>query len=41
VWFRHAKAGERYERLASPYLVRGEEIVVEVPTYRREGQTVL
>jgi D-serine deaminase-like pyridoxal phosphate-dependent protein len=41
VWFRHAKAGELCERFARLYLVRGEEIVDEVPTYRGEGQTFL
>ena len=40
VWFRHAKAGELCERFASLHLVRGEEIVDEVPTYRGEGQTL-
>ena len=41
VWFRHAKAGELCERFASLHLVRGEELVDEVPTYRGEGQTFL
>jgi D-serine deaminase-like pyridoxal phosphate-dependent protein len=41
VWFRHAKAGELCERFASLQLVRGEEIVDEVATYRGEGQTFL
>lgn len=41
VWFRHAKAGELCERFASLHLVRGEEIVDEVPTYRGEGRTFL
>ena len=41
VWFRHAKAGELCERFAGLHLVRGEEIVDEVPTYRGEGQTFL
>ncbi len=41
VWFRHAKAGELCERFASLHLVRGEEIVDEVPTYRGEGQSFL
>jgi D-serine deaminase-like pyridoxal phosphate-dependent protein len=41
VWFRHAKAGELCERFASLHLVRGEQIVDEVPTYRGEGQTFL
>jgi D-serine deaminase-like pyridoxal phosphate-dependent protein len=41
LWFRHAKAGELCERFASLHLVRGEEIVDEVATYRGEGQTFL
>jgi D-serine deaminase-like pyridoxal phosphate-dependent protein len=41
VWFRHAKAGELCERFASLHLVRGDELVDEVPTYRGEGQTFL
>jgi D-serine deaminase-like pyridoxal phosphate-dependent protein len=41
VWFRHAKAGELCERFATLHLVRGDEIVDEVPTYRGEGQTFL
>ncbi|HEX6696262.1 MAG TPA: amino acid deaminase/aldolase [Solirubrobacteraceae bacterium] len=41
VWFRHAKAGELCERFARLHLVRGEEIVDEVATYRGEGQTFL
>jgi D-serine deaminase-like pyridoxal phosphate-dependent protein len=41
VWFRHAKAGELCERFATLHLVRGEEIVDEVPTYRGEGRTFL
>ena len=38
---RHAKAGELCERFASLYLVDGEQIVDEVPTYRGEGQAFL
>jgi D-serine deaminase-like pyridoxal phosphate-dependent protein len=41
VWFRHAKAGELCERFASLHLVRGEQVVNEVPTYRGEGQAFL
>ena len=37
VFMRHAKAGELCERFASLHLLRGEEIVDEVPTYRGEG----
>lgn len=38
VWFRHAKAGELCERFDRLYLVQGERLVGEVPTYRGEGQ---
>ncbi|MEG3614275.1 amino acid deaminase/aldolase [Isoptericola haloaureus] len=38
VWFRHAKAGELMERFAAVHLVRGDEVVGTVPTYRGEGQ---
>lgn len=41
VYFRHAKAGEMCERFDRLYLIEGEEIVDEVPTYRGEGQTFL
>ena len=41
VWMRHAKAGELCERFARLYLVSGERIVDEVPTYRGEGQCFL
>jgi D-serine deaminase-like pyridoxal phosphate-dependent protein len=41
VYLRHAKAGELCERFNSLYLVRGEEIVDEVPTYRGEGRCEL
>ncbi len=41
VYMRHAKAGELCERFDSLYLVLGDEIVDEVPTYRGEGQTFL
>jgi D-serine deaminase-like pyridoxal phosphate-dependent protein len=41
VYFRHAKAGELCERFDRLYLVRGERIVDEVPTYRGEGKTFL
>jgi D-serine deaminase-like pyridoxal phosphate-dependent protein len=41
VYFRHAKAGELCERFSSLYLVSGEEIVDEVPTYRGEGRCFL
>ncbi|GAA1994953.1 amino acid deaminase/aldolase [Isoptericola halotolerans] len=39
VWFRHAKAGELMERFAAVLLVRGDEVVDTVPTYRGEGRT--
>lgn len=38
VWFRHAKAGELAERFDRYHLVRGGELVGEVPTYRGEGR---
>jgi D-serine deaminase-like pyridoxal phosphate-dependent protein len=41
VYLRHAKAGELCERFDSLYLVRGNEIVDEVPTYRGEGRCEL
>lgn len=41
VWFRHAKAGELAERFNSFVLVRGDQIVDTVPTYRGEGHAFL
>jgi D-serine deaminase-like pyridoxal phosphate-dependent protein len=41
VYMRHAKAGELCERFASLYLVEGERIVDQVPTYRGDGKTFL
>ena len=41
VYFRHAKAGEMCERFDRLYLIEGEDIVDEVPTYRGEGRTFL
>src|SRR3954471_2256435 len=41
VWFRHAKAGELFERFNEVHLVRGDEIVETVPTYRGEGRSFL
>jgi D-serine deaminase-like pyridoxal phosphate-dependent protein len=41
VYMRHAKAGELCERFDTLYLVEGEEIVDEVPTYRGEGKAFL
>jgi D-serine deaminase-like pyridoxal phosphate-dependent protein len=41
VYLRHAKAGELCERFQSLYLVRGDQIVDEVPTYRGEGRCEL
>jgi len=41
VWMRHAKAGELCERFNELHLVRGEELVETVPTYRGEGQAFL
>lgn len=41
VWFRHAKAGELCERFDVVHLIRGDEVVDTVPTYRGEGRTFL
>ena len=41
VYMRHAKAGELCERFDSLYLVEGDRIVDEVPTYRGEGKAFL
>jgi D-serine deaminase-like pyridoxal phosphate-dependent protein len=41
VYFRHAKAGELCERFNSLYLVEGDRVVDEVPTYRGEGRSFL
>lgn len=41
VWMRHAKAGELCERFTTLYLVSGDRVVDEVPTYRGEGQCFL
>ena len=41
VWMRHAKAGELCERFSCLYLIEGDRIVEEVPTYRGEGQCFL
>ena len=37
VWFRHAKAGELCEHVTDIHLVRGDDVVETVPTYRGEG----
>ena len=41
VYLRHAKAGELCERFGSLYLVEGDRIVDQVPTYRGEGKDFL
>jgi D-serine deaminase-like pyridoxal phosphate-dependent protein len=41
VYFRHTKAGELCERFSSLYLVAGDEVVEELPTYRGEGACFL
>ena len=41
VYMRHAKAGELCERFNSLFLVEGDRIVDEVPTYRGEGKAFL
>jgi D-serine deaminase-like pyridoxal phosphate-dependent protein len=41
VYFRHTKAGELCERFDRLYLVEGDAITDELPTYRGEGKTFL
>ncbi len=41
VYMRHAKAGELCERFNSLYLIAGDEIVSEAPTYRGDGKAFL
>jgi len=41
VYLRHAKAGELCERFDLLHLVKGDEVVDVVPTYRGEGKTFL
>jgi len=41
VYLRHAKAGELCERFNSLWLIEGDRIVDEVPTYRGEGKCFL
>jgi D-serine deaminase-like pyridoxal phosphate-dependent protein len=41
VYMRHAKAGELCERFNFLYLISGDEIVAEAPTYRGEGHAFL
>jgi len=41
VWFRHAKAGELFERFIVLHLVAGGAVTATVPTYRGEGKTFL
>jgi D-serine deaminase-like pyridoxal phosphate-dependent protein len=41
VYLRHAKAGELCERFESLYLIEGEAVVDQVPTYRGEGKAFL
>lgn len=37
VWFRHAKSGELFEHVRNAHLVRGDQIVDVVPSYRGCG----
>ena len=37
MWFRHAKSGEVAEHVRDAPLLRGNEIVETVPTYRGTG----
>ena len=41
VYLRHAKAGELCERFDRLYLIEGDAVVDELPTYRGEGRTFL
>jgi D-serine deaminase-like pyridoxal phosphate-dependent protein len=41
VYMRHAKAGELCERFNRLYLIAGDQIVAEAPTYRGEGHAFL
>jgi D-serine deaminase-like pyridoxal phosphate-dependent protein len=41
VYFRHAKAGEMCEHFDRLYLIEGDRVVDEVPTYRGEARTFL
>jgi D-serine deaminase-like pyridoxal phosphate-dependent protein len=41
VYMRHAKAGELCERFDALYLVEGDRIVDQVPTYRGDGKAFL
>ena len=41
VYFRHAKAGELCERFSKLYLLDGDRVVDELPTYRGEGKCFL
>jgi D-serine deaminase-like pyridoxal phosphate-dependent protein len=41
VYFRHAKAGELCERFDRLYVIEGDRLVDEVPTYRGEGRCFL
>ncbi len=41
VYLRHAKAGELCERFNTLYLIEGDRVVDEVPTYRGEGKAFL
>jgi D-serine deaminase-like pyridoxal phosphate-dependent protein len=41
VYFRHAKAGELCERFSKLYLLDGDRVADEVPTYRGEGKCFL
>ena len=41
VYFRHAKAGELCERFETLYLIEGDRVVEQLPTYRGEGRCFL
>lgn len=41
VWFRHTKSGELSEHVNTIFVVDGDEVVDELPTYRGEGKAFL
>ena len=41
VWFRHSKSGELAERVEKYFLVDGDRLLGEAPTYRGEGKAFL
>jgi len=41
VWFRHSKSGELAERVEKYFLIDGDRLLGEAPTYRGEGKAFL